>query len=211
MGLADQAAVNLNKTRLYSQSITDRMTGLYNSRYFEQMLFEMFNESTSTKKPLTIAILDIDHFKKLNDHFGHAAGDAMLKQVGQLIAESVRDQTDTMAFRYGGEEFCILFPGTNPSAAMEVMEGLRSQVEQLSVEHMGNKLSATASIGLATSTLDASDAKALFERADEALYACKHGGRNQVRHFAGGEKIRYTCEQLQEHLDAAYRSLPSSS
>jgi diguanylate cyclase (GGDEF)-like protein len=211
MGLADQAAVNLNKTRLYNQSITDRMTGLYNSRYFEQMLFEMFNESASTNKPLTIAILDIDHFKKLNDHFGHAAGDAMLKQVGRLIAETVREQADAMAFRYGGEEFCVLFPDTNPSAAMEIMDGLRTKVEQLSVEHMENKLSATASIGLATSNLDATDAKALFERADEALYACKHGGRNQVRHFAGGEKMRYTCEQLQEHLDAAYRSLPSSS
>jgi diguanylate cyclase (GGDEF)-like protein len=204
MGLADQAAVNLNKTRLYSQSITDRMTGLYNSRYFEQMLYETINRSTSTKVPMSIAILDIDHFKKLNDQYGHAAGDAMLQQVGRLISESVLNDADTMAFRYGGEEFCVLFPNTTPDQAMQTMEKLRAKIEQTTVEHLGSTLRATASIGIATSLLDSSDPKELFERADETLYACKHGGRNQVRHCANRQKIRFTTEQLQSQIDNAY-------
>jgi diguanylate cyclase (GGDEF)-like protein len=206
MGLADQAAVNLNKTRLYSQSITDRMTGLYNSRYFEQMLYEFFTRATSTNTPLSIAILDIDHFKKLNDQYGHAAGDAMLQQVGRLIMEVIRNEPDVMAFRYGGEEFCVLFPNTVPEMAMQVMERLRTKIEQTTVEHLEFTLRATASIGLATSKLDASEAKDLFERADESLYACKHGGRNQVRHYAGGAKIRYAPEKLAEQIENAYRN-----
>jgi diguanylate cyclase (GGDEF)-like protein len=206
MGLADQAAVNLNKTRLYSQSITDRMTGLHNSRYFEQMLYELFNRSVSTGEPLTIAILDIDHFKKLNDQFGHAAGDAMLQQVGRLLAEVTRDAPDAMAFRYGGEEFCVLFPTTCPADAMSTMDKLRTRIQQTSIEHLSSTLKATASIGLATSQLDSMDAKNLFERADEALYACKHGGRNQIRHYAGGAKIPFANEHLKEQLDNAYKS-----
>ncbi len=206
MGLADQAAVNLNKTRLYSQSITDRMTGLYNSRYFEQMLYEFFNRAVTTNSPMTIAILDIDHFKKLNDQYGHAAGDAMLKQVGRLIAESILTETDAMAFRYGGEEFCILFPDTPPAVAMQAVEKLRGKIEQTIVEHLDSTLRATASIGLATSNLDSLEAKDLFEKADEALYACKHGGRNQVRHYARGEKVRYAEDDLQSLIDKAYGS-----
>lgn len=206
MGLADQAAVNLNKTRLYSESITDRMTGLHNSRHFEQMLYESFNRSVATNSPLSIAILDVDHFKKLNDQHGHAAGDAMLQQVGRLIVETIRNETNTMAFRYGGEEFCILFPNTEPDVAMQTMERLRTRLEQIRVEHLDSVLQATASIGIATSQLDATDPKDLFEKADEALYACKHGGRNQVRHFAGGAKIRFAPEHLREQIDHAYRT-----
>ncbi|MFO0011791.1 MAG: diguanylate cyclase [Planctomycetota bacterium] len=209
MGLADQAAVNLNKTRLYSESITDRMTGLHNSRYFEQMLYESFNRSIATNLPLSIAILDIDHFKKLNDEHGHAAGDAMLQHVGRMITESIRNEPNAMAFRYGGEEFCILFPNTLPEVAMQTMEGIRVKLEAINVEHLGSTLKATASIGIATSPLDASDAKDLFERADESLYACKHGGRNQVRHYASGAKIRYAPEKLQEQIDNAYRKSSS--
>jgi diguanylate cyclase (GGDEF)-like protein len=206
MGLADQAAVNLNKTRLYSESITDRMTGLHNSRHFEQMLYESFSRSVATNSPLSIAILDIDHFKKLNDQHGHAAGDAMLQHVGRLIVETIRNETNTMAFRYGGEEFCVLFPNTAPDVAMQSMERLRVRLEQIRVEHLDSVLQATASIGIATSQLDAADPKDLFEKADEALYACKHGGRNQVRHYAGGAKIRFAPEQLREQIDRAYHT-----
>ncbi len=208
LGLADQAAVNLNKTRLYSQSITDRMTGLYNTRFFEQMLFDYYNQSLAKEQPLTIAILDIDHFKKLNDVHGHAAGDKMLKHVAWIIQEFTRDDDEVMAFRYGGEEFCLLFPNTSPEDAMSITERLRERVEQLRVSHLTSELTATASIGLATSARDSEDCKELFERADEALYACKHGGRNQVRHFAGGAKIRYQSENLAQRIAEAYIPKP---
>lgn len=205
LGLADQAAVNLNKTRLYSQSITDRMTGLYNSRYFEQMLFETFTESVTGGKPMTIAISDIDHFKKFNDSNGHAAGDEVLKHVSRLFSECARPDSDDMVFRYGGEEFCMLMPNTTPEEAMAVIENYRARLDATPLEHMGNTLKVQVSVGLATSILDATDSKQLFEFADEALYACKHNGRNQVRHYANGSKIRYQPSGLAEVIAQAYK------
>lgn len=205
LGLADQAAVNLNKTRLYSQSITDRMTGLYNSRYFEQMLFETLTESVTTGKPMTIAISDIDHFKKFNDSNGHAAGDEVLKHVARLFSECVRPDTDDMVFRYGGEEFCMLMPNTTPEEAMEVIENYRARLDATPLEHMGSNLKVQVSVGLATSIIDATDSKQLFEHADESLYACKHNGRNQIRHYANGSKIRYQPSGLAELIQQAYK------
>jgi len=210
LGLADQAAVNLNKTRLYSQSITDRGTGLYNSRHFEQVLFDQFAESVSTGQPLTIAISDIDHFKKFNDVNGHAAGDEVLKHVAKIFQESVRPNTDDIVFRYGGEEFCMLLPNTTPEEAIPVLERYRANIEAAVVKHMGLELKVNVSVGLATSALDANDCKELFQRADEALYACKHNGRNQVRHFANGANIRYQVEGYKSLLDQAYRTGPIS-
>jgi diguanylate cyclase (GGDEF)-like protein len=205
LGLADQAAVNLNKTRLYSQSITDRMTGLYNSRYFEQMLFETITESVTTGKPMTIAISDIDHFKKFNDSNGHALGDEVLKHVARLFSECVRPDTDDMVFRYGGEEFCMLMPNTTPEEAMEVIENYRARLDATPLEHMGSNLKVQVSVGLATSIIDATDSKQLFEHADESLYACKHNGRNQIRHYANGSKIRYQPSGLAELIEQAYK------
>lgn len=205
LGLADQAAVNLNKTRLYSQSITDRMTGLYNSRYFEQMMFEKFTESVTSGKPMTIAISDIDHFKKFNDSNGHSAGDEVLKHVAKLFHESVRPESDDMVFRYGGEEFCMIMPNTEPTEAMEVIENFRRRVESTKVQHLDKVLSVNVSVGLSTAILDATDSKQLFENADEALYACKHNGRNQIRHFANGAKIRYQSGGLKDIIQQAYK------
>jgi diguanylate cyclase (GGDEF)-like protein len=204
LGLADQAAVNLHKTRLYSQSITDRMTGLNNTRFFEQMLMDKLAESLADQTPLTIAISDIDHFKKFNDTHGHAAGDEVLKHVAKLFQSCARLDKDDMTFRYGGEEFVMLLPNTTPEEAMEVLENFRVKVEASSVKQLDQELKVNCSIGLATSILDASDTKDLFERADESLYECKHNGRNQIRHFANGQKIRYQPENLGNALFSAY-------
>ena len=204
LGLADQAAVNLNKTRIYSQSITDRMTGLYNSRYFEQVFFDQLNESIAKNEPLTIAISDIDHFKKVNDQHGHAAGDEVLKHVAKLFSSCMRPDTDDLVFRYGGEEFCMLMPNTRPDEAMAVLERFRAKVANSSLEHAGNQLAVNVSIGLATSLLDGVDTKELFDRADETLYACKHNGRNQVRHFAAGTKLQYQHDGLAETIRQCY-------
>lgn len=204
LGLADQAAVNLNKTRIYSQSITDRMTGLYNSRYFEQVFFDQMNDSIAKKEPLTIAICDIDHFKKFNDQHGHAAGDEVLKHVAKIFASCVRMQTEDLAFRYGGEEFCMLMPNTRPSDAMLVLEKFREKVACSGLKHSGNDLVVNVSIGLATSLVDGNEVKELFERADETLYSCKNNGRNQVRHFAAGAMIAYQDTGLSEQIRQAY-------
>jgi diguanylate cyclase (GGDEF)-like protein len=204
LGLADQAAVNLNKTRLYSQSITDRMTGLYNSRYFEQVFFDRLAESVANGKPLTIAISDIDHFKKFNDVHGHAAGDEVLKHVAKIFGSCARGNTEDIAFRYGGEEFCMLLPNTTPVEAMQLLEKYRAKVEGSPLNYLDKELKVTVSVGLATSLVDASDCKQLFERADETLYESKRSGRNQIRHHAGGTKLRYETDDLLGKLTAAF-------
>lgn len=206
LGLADQAAVNLNKTRIYSQSITDRLTGLFNSRHFEQVFFDSVNDSILGNKPVTIAISDIDHFKKFNDQYGHAAGDEVLKHVAEIFKSCVRPHKNDLAFRYGGEEFCMVLPDTTPAEAMKVMEEFRSKVEATSLEHTGKKLEVRVSIGLATSILDSVSSKDLFEKADETLYACKRGGRNQVRHFANGLHVPFSSSGLIEAIDKSYNA-----
>lgn len=209
LGLADQAAVNLHKTRLYSQSITDRMTSLFNTRFFEQMLAEKFAESVNTKKPMVLAISDIDFFKKFNDSNGHAAGDEVLKHVAKIFQSCCRPDSDDMAFRYGGEEFCMLFPNTEPAEAMEVIEKYRARVASTPLKYMDTELSVNVSIGMATSLYDSFTHKEMFEFADEALYECKHNGRNQVRMYARGLKIRYS-ENLEKNLKMAYEDVATA-
>lgn len=211
LGLADQAAVNLNKTRIYSQSITDRMTGLHNSRYFEQVFFDLTTESLSSRKPMTIAISDIDHFKKFNDTHGHAAGDSVLKHVAKIFESCVRPGSNDIAFRYGGEEFCILFPETTPAEAMKLMESFRAKLASSKLQLDDKSLEITVSIGLASSILDSEESKQLFEYADEALYACKNGGRNQIRHYAAGHKVAFQSDGLEKLLEQCYALNPTSS
>ncbi|MBY0404793.1 MAG: diguanylate cyclase [Cyanobacteria bacterium] len=206
LGLADQAAVNLHKTRLYSASITDRMTGLYNTRFFEQMLAEKFSDSLNSHKPLILAISDIDHFKKFNDSNGHAVGDEVLKYVAKLFQSCCRPGSPDMAFRYGGEEFCMLFEDTEPAEAMAVIENFRKMVEEGSLIHQDQELKVTVSIGMSVSLFDSMNHKEFFERADESLYECKHNGRNQVRIYANGLKMRFG-PNIAENLKIAYQTL----
>ncbi len=188
LGLADQAAVNLHKTRLYSASITDRMTGLYNTRYFEQIFAERFSEALANKTPLALAIFDIDHFKKFNDTNGHVVGDAVLKHVSQLLTGSLRAEHDDMVFRYGGEEFCILMPDTDPMTAGCFLEGIRQKIQDSVLHYDDQQLQVTVSVGFAMAGMDSAEMKELFELADDALYACKENGRNQVRAYFKGQK-----------------------
>ncbi len=213
LGLADQAAVNLNKTRIYSQSITDRMTGLHNGRHFEQVFFDQTCDSIKDNKPMALAIVDIDRFKLFNDQHGHSAGDEVLKHVAKIFESCVRPGTGDIAFRYGGEEFCMLLPQTSAVDAMNVLENFRAKVEATKLRHGDKDLEVTVSVGLASSILDGADTKVLFERADEALYACKNGGRNQVRHFAAGRMVRFQATELVVEIDNAYAqaSVPSDS
>ena len=180
LGLADQAAVNLNKARLYGESITDRMTGLYNTRHFESTLDVALASSASSGRPLTLAITDIDHFKRFNDTHGHKAGDAVLIRTADLLGERVRPGRADRAFRYGGEEFCLLLPDTTAAQAAEVLEEYRQCVQDDALEYDGAQLSVTVSVGIAQFPIHGDDRKALFEAADKALYAAKEGGRNRV-------------------------------
>ena len=190
-GLADQAAVNLHKSRLYNKSITDEMTGLYNTRHFEDSLVNLYDHSKHTGKPLCLAVSDIDHFKKFNDTHGHKAGDAVLQKVARVMQSCIRPDTSDMVFRYGGEEFCMLLPDTEPEEAAVLMEQYRKRIESHVVEHDGKEMSVTVSVGISCVPKDTKDEKELFEKADECLYVAKENGRNQVNTFFQGLKLSY--------------------
>jgi two-component system, cell cycle response regulator len=165
--------------RLELLSITDGLTRLYNHRYFQDELARAFEESARYDRPLSLAIVDIDFFKKVNDTYGHAVGDEVLKCVSQLFRDSVRS-TDLVA-RYGGEEFAVMMPETELDDAITFAEKIRSLVESATADTQAGGLKVTVSIGVsAVPRTKARSAKELVIHADKALYRAKKNGRNRV-------------------------------
>jgi diguanylate cyclase len=158
-------------------SITDALTGLFNRRHFESNFEREFERAKRYGSKLTIAVIDIDFFKKINDAYGHTAGDFVLKETGFLALNSIR--TTDMLFRYGGEEFAAILTETAASDAVIPLERLRNAVEHHRFVFKGEEIKVTLSIGLSSDTTVAS-AQDMFELADKALYAAKNNGRNRV-------------------------------
>ena len=164
-----------------SMAFVDPLTGAYNRRYMMAHLERKIAElSTNGRKPLSVMMLDVDHFKRINDTYGHAAGDEVLKEIVQRINASTRD-LDLLA-RFGGEEFALIMPDTSEQNALAIGERLRLQIGDASfdVPSSGEAMKVTISIGI-TSTTDAEqDSCELLAKADAALYAAKQTGRNRA-------------------------------
>ncbi len=177
--VADQVAVAVNHARLFQQmqhqALTDGLTGCFNRRFFEIQLERDLHLATRMRQPVSLILLDIDHFKRVNDTHGHDAGDAALRILANALREELRG-VDTAA-RYGGEEFAIILPQAGPEGALVVAERLRSRIERTEVPGVG---CITASIGVATFPADASSRELLVTSADRALYLAKRTGRNKV-------------------------------
>lgn len=172
----------LTYDKLNLEANTDRHTGCYNKTYFNNKIDIEVKKSKVTGTPLSLVVFDLDHFKKLNDNYGHDAGDYVLKEIAELIRNNgVRD--DDVFARYGGEEFVILLPKTNLKQSYEIAERLRKLVEGHDFIYEGNKLPVTASIGVSDYRKGVSTGTDLFKRADEAVYKSKEGGRNQVNFY----------------------------
>ena len=172
----------LTYDKLQHEANTDKHTGCFNKGYFNNALDLEVKKSKVTGAPLSLIVFDLDHFKKLNDGYGHDAGDFVLKEMAQLIRKhGVRDQ-DIFA-RYGGEEFVILLPKTNLKQAFEIAERLRKLVEAHEFMYDDKRLPVTASIGVADYRQGVATGTDLFKRADEAVYKSKQGGRNQVNFY----------------------------
>lgn len=172
----------LTYDKLQHEANTDKHTGCYNKGYFNNALDLEVKKSKVTGNPLSLIVFDLDHFKKLNDNYGHDAGDFVLKEMAQIIRNhGVRDQ-DIFA-RYGGEEFVILLPKTNLKQAFEIAERLRKLVEAHEFMYEEKRLPVTASIGVADYRQGVATGTDLFKRADEAVYKSKQGGRNQVNFY----------------------------
>jgi diguanylate cyclase (GGDEF)-like protein len=189
---AEQLAMALSnlqlQERLRIQSIREPLTGLFNRRYLEESLSRELARCERRGLPLTLMMLDLDHFKRFNDTHGHPGGDALLAGFGQLLQRLSRQED--IACRYGGEEFTLILPESSVQAARERAEQIRLAVEALRVQHLGKDLPAvTVSIGLACFPEDGDDPESLVRHADQALYRAKSRGRNRVESGDGVHRL----------------------
>ena len=165
-------------------AIYDTLTGLYNRRYFEERLGLDAQKSFYGGTPLSLVMADIDHFKKVNDTFGHTEGDRVLFEIANLLKASVRKK-DTVA-RYGGEEFILILPETGLGEASMIAERIRKLVESTLFEIANARINLTVSMGISNFPSNRAKSKEeLVKMADEALYDAKRGGRNKVCIFTG--------------------------
>ncbi len=158
-------------------SRTDRLTKLNNRGYWEECLANEFDRYKRTGQAVSLIMFDIDHFKKVNDTFGHQAGDEVIRQTSKTLRRTIR-KTD-IAGRYGGEEFGVILVDTDTENALILAERLRKRIEALIVEHEDLKIQYNVSLGISAIDSTVSDYKKWLERADQALYYSKENGRNQ--------------------------------
>jgi diguanylate cyclase (GGDEF)-like protein len=177
--VADQAAVAVNKAQLWDMAITDSLTGLYVRRYFMMKLQEELHRAERYNKVLSIIMADLDHFKSVNDTYGHSAGDRVLQAIGHYLHKNIRD-VDILA-RYGGEEFVFLLPDADKEAAVCLSERLRHGLEDLRVD---DRPVPTMSLGIASYPADSNRLEDLIQQADAALYAAKQAGRNRTVRYS---------------------------
>jgi two-component system cell cycle response regulator len=160
-------------------AITDPLTGLYNRRYLDAHLASAIDRARLLAKPVCVLLFDIDHFKQINDTYGHDAGDDVLREFSERLRRGVRG-IDLVA-RYGGEEFLLVMPETDAAFAGSVAERLRGDVEKDAfATRAGATIPVTVSIGIAEWLGPSDNAEELVKRADAALYAAKRAGRNRV-------------------------------
>ena len=207
--VANQVALAIANARLYTKtrelSVRDELIGINNRRYFQQMLNMEWKRAVRFKRQLSLVMVDVDHFKKYNDTFGHLQGDQALKQIGNLLRRNLRE-VDTVA-RFGGEEFVLLLPDTDKRGAIAASEKVRLLVEGhsfLNDEHKDTR-SITISAGISTYPDDVEEVDDLIDHADIALYRAKENGRNRVECFsppeddeAAGDEIDSKKEKSKE-------------
>lgn len=177
--LQEQLSANRElQTRLVEEAIRDPLTGLFNRRYLWEVLAQELTHATQNGQPVSVVLIDLDHFKRVNDRHGHAAGDWLLGAVGELLRS--RTRTSDIVCRYGGEEFAAVLPGADSDTACARAEQWRQALQDLHV-HRGNmELRVTLSAGVATFPTDGTERDSLLDAADRALYAAKAAGRNRV-------------------------------
>ena len=179
LNIALQELEALNK-ELAEKTTLDDLTGLYNRRFYDQKILAEYRRSRRNLTPLSLMVIDIDHFKRVNDTYGHIAGDQCLQALAQIMKKTVQRSAD-IACRYGGEEFCMILPETTIEGAKALAEELRQRVMNAPVLFQAETISLTISCGIATYQQQAeASPESIFAAADAALYQAKQAGRNQV-------------------------------
>ncbi|RLA62890.1 MAG: GGDEF domain-containing protein [Epsilonproteobacteria bacterium] len=172
----------LTYDKLQKEANIDKWTGAYNKTYFNSALDQEVKKSKISGTPLSLIILDLDFFKRVNDNYGHDAGDYVLKAMSDIIFKSAIRTNDVFA-RYGGEEFCILLPDTNLKQSFAIADRLRIQIQDFKFIYDGVELPVTASLGVSDYRQGVNSPQDLFKRADKAIYSAKKSGRNKVHYF----------------------------
>jgi len=184
--VAGQVAIAVTNARLYArvqrQATTDGLTGLYNHRTGQEKLTEQLRLAERYQRNVAVVMIDVDHFKQINDTYGHPAGDTVLKSVASQVRSDCRDVD--IPVRYGGEEFLLILPEINQEGAVVVAERIRKNLARLPIRHEDIEINVTASLGVAAYPEDAGSQQQLLELADRALYMSKRLGRDQV-HTSG--------------------------
>ena len=185
MSFGATATAALRNAQLHASvqklAITDPLTGIYNRRGFEEFGRRLFESARRFKRPLSLILLDIDHFKAINDSYGHSIGDQVLQSLAERLNHNIRE-VDLMS-RYGGDEFMVLLPETDIFTAIKVAERLRSSVEASPLPTEHGHITIQISVGVAKLSTQTNDLNRLLELADMALYNAKQNGRNRVRMF----------------------------
>ncbi|NCC32855.1 MAG: GGDEF domain-containing protein, partial [Chloroflexia bacterium] len=194
--LASHVATAMENCTLFAEverlATTDPLTGLANRRHFFAVMWHAILNARRQRQPLTLLLLDLDHFKLINDTYGHQAGDRVLQRVAQTCQACVR--AEDLVGRYGGEELSVLMPSTNLEGAARVAERIRHAIESLRVQFDEHEIQVTSSIGVVVETsLYNTHLDELISRADQALYAAKAAGRNCVQIW--GETESRSLEQ----------------
>ncbi len=178
-----QKELEIKNAELERLSSLDGLTGIANRRIFDQFIENECSRAAREGTPVSLVLIDIDHFKVYNDNYGHQGGDDCLRKVAQAMAATVKRPSDLVA-RYGGEEFAVVMPGTDKEGAANIAEVLRSGVDAMNLEHAHSTTADHVTISLGVSTLipvDSTTSNELVARADEALYRAKEAGRNQYQ------------------------------
>jgi two-component system, cell cycle response regulator len=189
--LSNIAALAIQSAQRYEQlerqATTDGLTGLNNHRHFQERLEKIVAESLRYQRSISLILADVDHFKKINDTYGHPVGDEVLKRVARVLCDWARE-TD-MVCRYGGEEFTVILPQTDPGGAKTLAERFREEVKKQRFTADGKEFGVTISIGICTLPDFARHKQELIDRADQTLYHAKHSGRDRTVHFAELKKV----------------------
>lgn len=188
----DVTDVALGKMELEKLSRTDRLTGLYNRGFWEECQEAEFNRFGRSLVTSSLVMLDIDHFKKINDTYGHPAGDEVIRRLAAKIKEVAR-KSDIVG-RYGGEEFGVVLIGTDAHKAGIFCERLRAAAEEMVIEHSGSRIKFTISLGISQLEMEIRSAEEWIKRADQALYYSKENGRNQYSTFIGSPSGMITSD-----------------
>lgn len=176
-----------SNNELQKLSRTDRLTELNNRGYWEECLINEFIRVKRTHQPASLIIFDIDHFKKVNDTYGHTAGDEVIRQTAKVLRDGIRD-TD-ISGRYGGEEFVLILIDTKPDDAFILAERLRKKIEALTVVYEDLEIKYTVSMGISEASPEKGDYMKWLESADSALYISKESGRNQTTIYTAKSDI----------------------